>query len=63
MAMWKKSFLDHFCTTKNLYLPPILGDHAGGQIWPFLKIDFQDPKNGPKSDFSAFSAKQKLLEI
>ena len=36
---------------------------GGGQIWPFLKIDFQDPKNGPKSDFSAFSAKQKLLEI
>ena len=63
MAMSKKSFLDNFCTTKDFPYTLYRVTVRGGQIWPFLKIDFQDPKNGPKSDFSAFSAKQKLLEI
>ena len=45
------------------YYPYIEWKGGGGQIWPLLKIDFQDPENGPKCHSSEFWAKQKLLEI
>ena len=56
--MSKKSFLDHFWTTKDLlyiaylpYLPNIGWPCGGGQIWPLYKIGLSDTQKGSNKWF------------
>ena len=56
----KKSFLDHFCTTKNLYLPQILGDHAGGSDLTIFENRFSGPQKWSKKLFFGVLIKTKV---
>ena len=63
MAMSKNHFLDHFCTINLLILLLYRVKRRRVRSDHFWKSSFQTPKSGPKSHFTAFWAKQKLLEI